>query len=498
METRLQCERVFSFLCKQMVADIQNKYQAVIGLEVHIQLQTQSKLFCSDSAEFGGAPNTHVSAITLAHPGTLPVLNKKAIEYAVKLGLVLNCKMAPQTFFDRKHYFYPDLPKGYQTSQHNAPVCMGGELKIDAGNQKRIIKINHIHLEEDAGKNIHAEFTNESFVDFNRTGTPLLEIVSYPDIESAFEAKAYLKALRAIVQSLGISTGNMEEGSFRADTNISVRKKDDPILGTRCELKNINSFKFIGDAVEYEIERHILLLQEGKTVTQQTRLWDTKHKVTQPMRSKEEAADYRYFIDPDLPLLSIDKAMIESIKAVMPELPQARAHRLMNDYGLTPYEVEVLTDDNDYVVYFEAARAITKSKHLIHWIIRDLMGYAKEHKISISACKLTPQKLGALVELIESGALNAQGAKIIFEDIAVSGKDPKVIMQEKNLEQITDTSELENIIKEIIATNESMVAGYRSGKDKLFGFFVGLAMQKTQGKGDPKIIAELLRKHLNA
>ncbi len=475
------------------------EYRVDIGIEVHVQLNTATKIFCPCSNAQTDKPNTYICPVCCGHPGVLPVFNKQVLVNAIKAGLATNSQISEISSFARKHYFYPDLPKNYQITQDKQPICTEGFITItrEDGTEKKV-RLIRIHIEEDAGKNIHAEFTNESFVDFNRTGTPLLEIVSYPDIESAFEAKAYLKALRAIVQSLGISTGNMEEGSFRADTNISVRKKDNPVLGTRCELKNINSFKFIGDAVEYEIERHILLLQEGKTVTQQTRLWDTKHKVTQPMRSKEEAADYRYFIDPDLPLLSVDKAMIESIKAVMPELPQARAHRLMNDYGLTPYEVEVLTDDNDYVVYFEAARAITKSKHLIHWIIRDLMGYAKEHKISISACKLTPQKLGALVELIESGALNAQGAKIIFEDIAVSGKDPKVVMQEKNLEQITDTSELENIIKEIIATNESMVAGYRSGKDKLFGFFVGLAMQKTQGKGDPKIIAELLRKHLNA
>lgn len=473
------------------------EYRTDIGIEVHVQLNTKSKIFCSCSNAQTDQPNTNICAICCGHPGVLPVFNKQVLINAIKAGLATNSKISETSSFARKHYFYPDLPKNYQITQDKQPICTEGFVMIqkEDGTEKKI-RLIRIHIEEDAGKNIHAEFTNESFVDFNRTGTPLLEIVSYPDIENAQEAKAYLKALRALVQSLHISTGNMEEGSFRADTNVSVRKKNASELGTRCELKNINSFKFIGDAIEFEIQRQIELLQDGKTVIQQTRLWDSKNKTTQPMRSKEEAADYRYFIDPDLPLLKVDQALIENVKKNLPELPAQQVQRLKSEYGLSNYEIEVLTDDHEFVLYFESASKMTKSKLLINWILRDLMGYLKETKCALSDCKVTPEKLAALVSLIDAGVVNGQSAKIIFEEVAKTGTDPKTIVKEKNLEQIGDNAQLEHIIQEIIATNQPSVIAYKSGKDKLFGFFVGLAMQKTQGKGDPKIISELLKKHL--
>ncbi len=473
-------------------------YRTDIGIEVHVQLNTASKIFCSCSNAQTDQPNTHICQVCCGHPGVLPVLNKEVIVSAIKVGLATNSEISHRSLFARKHYFYPDLPKNYQITQDKLPICTEGHVMItkEDGTQKKI-RLIRIHIEEDAGKNIHAAYTNESFVDFNRTGTPLLEIVSYPDIENAQEAKAYLKALRALVQSLGISTGNMEEGSFRADTNVSVRKKDAATLGTRCELKNINSFKFIGDAVEYEIERQINALEDGKKIIQQTLLWDTKTKTTAPMRSKEEAADYRYFPDPDLPIIEVEKDFIEAIKKNLPELPAAKAHRLQKDYGLTSYEIEVLTDDQEFVTYFEQCMQYTKSTQLINWLLRDVMGYLKEHKLSLDQCKITPEKLAALVTLIDNGTINTAAAQTVFTACAKDGSDPLTVVTEKGLQQIGDVAQLEAIIIDIIAANPHMVAQYKSGKDKLFGFFVGQAMQKTSGKGDPKILSDLLKKHLS-
>ncbi len=363
--------------------------------------------------------------------------------------------------------------------------------------QKKKVRLIRIHIEEDAGKNIHAAGSNESFVDLNRTGTPLLEVVTYPDIESIYEVRAYLKALRAIVMYIGASTGNMEEGSFRADTNISVRKKNDPNLGTRCELKNINSFKFISDAVEYEVERQIQVLEGGGKVIQQTRLWDTKEKMTQPMRSKEEAADYRYFSDPDLPVIEIDTAWIERIKATMPELPQEKFKRLCAE-GLTPYEVTILIEDVDLADYYEKARAHTKSKQLINWVLREVVNCIKAAKGSSAAsCRVVPEKLAAIVDLIDNGTINIRAAQEVFEAVAATGVDPLTYITENGLTQIGDTAELEKIVSEIIAANPANVAAYKSGKLQIFGFFVGQAMAKTKGKADPKIITDLLKKHLD-
>ena len=369
------------------------------------------------------------------------------------------------------------------------------EIRLEDESLKKI-QLIRIHMEEDAGKNIHATLSNESYVDLNRAGTPLLETVTYPDIASTYEAREYLKAIRLLVQYLGICTGNMEEGALRADTNISVRKKDATQLGTRCELKNINSFKFISDAIEYEIERQITLLESGQQVLQETRLWDTKEGVSKVMRTKEEAADYRYFEDPDLPTVDIDDAMIAAVKSRMPELPLERFNRYKG-LGLSTYEADILVNEPDIALFYEQATKYTKSKHLIHWVLRDLMGFLKSEKISQVACKMAPEMLAQLVELLEKGLINNRAAQIIFLESAQTGRDPEEVMNDMGLQQIDNRKELEAIIKEIIDTNQAKVDQYKAGKDKLWGFFVGQAMQKTQGKGNPQLINEILKKYLD-
>jgi aspartyl-tRNA(Asn)/glutamyl-tRNA(Gln) amidotransferase subunit B len=482
---------------KPSILDRYPHYKTDIGIEVHVQLNTATKIFCSCSNAQTDKANEYICPVCCGHPGVLPVLNKEVVTNAIKAGLATNSEISPRSIFARKHYFYPDLPKNYQITQDKLPICTEGHLTItkEDGTEKKI-RLIRIHIEEDAGKNIHAALSNESFVDFNRTGTPLLEIVSYPDIESAEEAKAYLKALRSLVQALGISTGNMEEGSFRADTNVSVRKKDSSQLGTRCELKNINSFKFIGDAVEYEIERQIGVLEEGGQVRQQTLLWDTKNRVTQPMRSKEEAADYRYFQDPDLPIIEVDEALLTKVKETMPELPAQKFKRLQTQYGLTPYEADILIEESVLAQYYEQAAQYKHSKTLINWVLRDLMGYLKEHKVALPDCKITPQKMAALIALIDEGTINTAAGQLVFAEVAQTGTEPAEVVKQKGLQQIGDVAELEKIVQEIITANPQMVAQYKSGKDKLFGFFVGQAMQKTQGKGDPTKLSELFKKHL--
>lgn len=471
-------------------------YKMDIGIEVHVQLKTRSKIFCSCSNEQTDQPNENICPVCAGYPGVLPVLNKEVVNFAIKTGLATNCSITPRSTFARKHYFYPDLPKNFQITQHTDPICTEGcvTIKKDDGTEKKI-RLIRIHIEEDAGKNIHGA-TGESFVDLNRTGTPLLEIVSYPDIETIEEVRAYLKALRVIVMYIDACTGNMEEGSFRADTNVSVRKKDSDTLGTRCELKNINSFKFISDAVEYEVERQIELLERGEKVIQQTRLWDTNAKVTRPMRSKEEAADYRYFQEPDLPALVIDQAWIDRIQASMPELPEQKFERLCKQ-GLTPYEATILIDDRDLAHYYEQARTHTQSKLLINWILREVVAHLKESKQSIAQCSVTPEKLAQLVDLIDTGVINNKAAQEVFETIAQTGGDPLTIVKEKGLEQIGDIESLKQIVKAIIDSNPANVALYRSGKENVFGFFVGQAMKETKGKADPKIINQLLREYLS-
>lgn len=473
-------------------------YEVVIGMEVHVQLTTKSKIFCLCSNENIKQPNYNICQICSGYPGVLPVLNKQVVDYAIMAGLATNCKITQLSEFDRKHYFYPDLPKGYQITQNDKPICTEGyvTIRLEDGSKKNI-RLNRIHMEEDAGKNIHAT-EHESFVDLNRAGTPLLEMVSEPDLSSAEETRAYLKTLRAIVQYLHICSGNMEEGAFRADTNISVRKKGDAKLGTKVELKNINSFKFISDAIEYEIERQITALQDGEKIIQETRLWDSKNRVTVTMRVKEELADYRYFREPDLPLIEVNQEWISRVGEMLPELPNEKFERFVEQKGLSPYEATILVEDLELANYFEEASKYTQSKNLINWILRDVMGYIKEHKISLTGFKVTSEKLAQIVDLVDNQTINNQGAKEVFEIVAQAGGNPTEIVKAQGLEQIGSSDELEKIVLEIIKENPDNVTQYKSGKDKLFGFFVGQAMQKTKGKGNPKILQELLIKHLKS
>jgi len=477
------------------VLDRYPDYEATIGIEVHVQLMTESKIFCASPNYVPKDPNTHICIICAGYPGVLPVLNKKVVDHAILAGLATNCTLAEYSRFDRKHYFYPDLPKNYQITQNFEPICTNGyiPIRLEDGTIKNI-RLTRIHIEEDAGKSIHAEFSNESFVDLNRAGTPLLEIVSEPDIANAYEARTYLKALRSIVQYIGVCTGNMEEGAFRADTNISVRKKGATKLGTRCELKNINSFKFISDAIEYEINRQIELLNEGGVVRQETRLWAKNKTVT--MRSKEEAADYRYFPDPDLPIIKLDEAQIDAMRQIMPELPHQKFDRFCAQQGLTPYEADILIEDLELANYFDETMRHSPSKQAINWILRDVIGYLNEYKITLKEFKITPEKLAAILDMLEKDIINNHAAKEVFTIVAQTGENPVAIVKEKGLEQIGISEELEAMIKAIVDNNPGQVAGYKSGNDRLFGFFVGEAMKQTKGKGNPKIIQDLLKKYL--
>ena len=473
-------------------------YEAVIGIEVHVQLTTQSKIFCSCSNKAVAEPNTTICQICTGQPGVLPLLNNTVIEYALKAGLATNCTISSVSRFARKHYFYPDLPKGYQITQSDTPICTNGSVTISNEDKTtKTIRIMRIHIEEDAGKNIHAQESNESFVDLNRAGTPLLEIVTEPDIENAHQAREYLKMLRLTVQYLGICSGNMEEGAFRADTNISVRKKGSTKLGTRCELKNINSFKFISDAIEYEIERQIHLLEAGETLEQETRLWDTKARKTVAMRTKEKAADYRYFDDPDLPVIILDQATIDTVRSALPELPYQKLERLQAQKGLSIYEAEILLNDPELALYYEQASKHTTSKLLINWILRDLMAYIKEHKITLQESKITPQHLAQLVDLLDKEVINNRAAQEVFQAMAQTGELPLSIIQQRGLEQIDNTQELEVLIRELLQAHPDKVAQYKSGKENLWGFFVGQIMQKTQGKANPRTINQLLAQYLS-
>lgn len=482
-------------------ASILEKYpdfKCNIGIEIHVQLTTKSKIFCSCKNEVIPEPNKNICQICSGYPGVLPVLNKEVLNKAILLGLATKSNISPVSYFARKHYFYPDLPKNYQITQSDKPICEEGlvEIRLQDGSTKPI-RLTRIHIEEDAGKNIHSQYSDESFVNLNRAGTPLLEIVTYPDISNSYEAREYLKTLRNIVQYLGICTGNMEDGAFRGDTNISVRPANSNKLGTKCELKNINSFKFIADAIDYEIERQIDLVTSGGKVTQETRLWDDKNKQTIVMRSKEEAADYRYLEDADLPLIEVTSELVTRIRELLPELPSEKLNRFVNELGLSEYEADILINDKSLANYFEKAHEAHPSKQVVNWILRDVCGYIKDQKIDVSDCKVTPEKLAEIVKMLEEDKINGHAAKEVFAIVAETGKNPAEVVKEKGLEQVGSTEEIEAIVQKIIAENPKVVEDYKSGKDKLFGFFVGQAMKATKGKGNPKVIQEMLKKHLS-
>lgn len=473
-------------------------YRMDIGIEVHVQLNTKSKIFCSCSNGLTDQQNSHICVICCGYPGVLPVLNKQVVDFAIMAGLGTNCAITPVSEFDRKHYFYPDLPKNYQITQNDNPICLNGYvmIRLEDGSEKKI-RIRRIHIEEDAGKNIHSDLTGESYVDLNRTGTPLLEIVSEPDIDGAAEAKAYLKALRLILQYAGVSSCNMEEGSFRADTNLSVREKDSSELGTRCELKNINSFKFISDAIEYEAERQIQLVESGGKVRQETRLWDSKNRRSIPMRTKEDLADYRYCIDPDLSLVKVSDETVDRIRALMPEMPYVKFHRYIKEFGISEYEADIITSDILYTKYFEELMAAYPRKTCVNWFLRDLLGYANEQKIDVSECKVTPSKLAKIVQLLDDGTINNKSARQLFELIAQNGGQAEELLEQHGLKQVGSVEDLEKIVVSLLEKNGNLVQEYKSGKTNLFGFFVGAAMGETKGAGNPKIIQEILKKYLS-
>ncbi|MDP2303691.1 MAG: Asp-tRNA(Asn)/Glu-tRNA(Gln) amidotransferase subunit GatB [Ignavibacteria bacterium] len=475
------------------------KYEAVIGLEVHAQLSTITKLFCGCSTSFDAQPNTNVCPICLGHPGVLPVLNKKVVEFAIKLGTALNCGVNHKSIFARKNYFYPDLPKGFQTSQYELPICGYGFMILkDDGEVEKKIGITRIHMEEDAGKSIHDQ-SGFTFIDVNRCGVPLLEIVSEPDLRSASDAAVYLIKLRQIVQYLDICDGNMEEGSFRCDANVSVRLKGEEKLGTKTEIKNMNSFRNVEKAINFEIERQIEILEDGGLITQQTLLWNADKNEAAPMRSKEEAHDYRYFPEPDLMPVVINKNWEAEIRKLLPELPEAKRERFIKQYNLPLYDADILTQSKAISEYFENTIQFTFDYKLVsNWIMGDVLKILNERKISISDFSIGPQSLGNLLELISTGQISGKIAKDVFMEMLLTKKEAEVIVKEKNLLQISDVTKLENIITDILQRNNSQVKQYLNGEDKVVGFFVGQIMKETKGKANPKTVNELLKQKLNS
>ena len=467
-----------------------------MGLEVHCQLNTNSKAFCGCSTEFGKPANTNVCPVCLALPGALPVLNRRVVEDAVKLGLATDCTIAKQSILARKNYFYPDLPKGYQISQYEEPVCSEGTVHVDTDEGRRDIRLVRIHIEEDAGKSIH-DIGDDTFIDVNRCGVPLLEIVSYPDIRSAKEASSYLQKLRQIVKYLGVSDGNMEEGSLRCDANVSVRLKGAEEYGTRTEIKNMNSFKSVEKAIEYEAQRHIDILESGGTIVQETRLWDADKQETRSMRSKEFAHDYRYFPDPDLVPVQIGNEMLERLKLELPEFPEARAERFVREFGIPDYDAGVLTAERDVADYFEeVVRACGDAKAASNWVMGEVLRTLKEKNIPVVSFSVSPERLGGLIGLIAGGTISNTIAKQVFERMLETGDDAEAIVEKESLAQVSDTAELEKVVQEVIDANPGQVEQYRSGKTRVFGFFVGQCMKAMKGKANPVVVNEILKQRL--
>ena len=476
------------------------QWETVIGLEVHAQLATRSKIFSAAATAYGAEPNTQACAIDLGLPGVLPVLNAEAVRMAVKFGLAINAHIAPRSVFARKNYFYPDLPKGYQISQYDLPVVGNGQLDILVDSEVKTVGITRAHLEEDAGKSLHEDFHGLTGIDLNRAGTPLLEIVSEPDMRSAKEAVAYLKKLHALVRYLEICDGNMQEGSFRCDANVSVRPVGQKEFGTRAEIKNLNSFRFVEKAINFEVERQIDLIGSGGKVKQETRLYDSVKDETRSMRSKEEANDYRYFPDPDLLPLEITNGFIAEVRTTLPELPDAKRDRFKTQYGLGDYDATVLTATRELADYFElvTAKAGGDAKLSANWVMGDLSGALNKAGLEIDQSPVQAQRLAGLIRRISDDTISGKIAKQVFEALWESQDTADQIIEKQGLKQITDTGAIEAIIDQIIANNPEQLAQYRSGKDKLFGFFVGQAMKATQGKANPQQLNDLLKAKLNA
>ena len=473
------------------------EYEVIIGLEVHAQVLSESKLFSSSPTKFGSEPNTQVSLVDAAFPGMLPVINEFCIKQAIKTGIGLNAKINNKSIFDRKNYFYADLPQGYQISQYKNPIVGEGSVTLDMPDGEKMIGIERLHLEQDAGKSIHDIDPQNTLVDLNRSGVALMEIVSKPDLRSLDEVNAYIKKLRSIMRYLGTCDGNMQEGSLRADVNVSVRKKGETELGTRCEIKNVNSIKFMQMAIDYEANRQVDILDEGVSIDQETRLFDTKKNETRSMRTKEDAHDYRYFPDPDLLPLELNDDFINEIKKEIPELPDEKKKRFIEKFNLSPYEANILVSDIETSKYFEDVSKNSDVKLATNWITGELFALLNNKSIEITESPITSENLAKLINLIKDGTISGKIAKTVFEIMADSGKDPKKIVEEKGLKQQSDPKELEKIIDKVISDNPKNVEAYKSGKDKLFGFFVGQVMKQSNGKANPQLVNEILKKKLN-
>ncbi|AIF50998.1 Asp-tRNA(Asn)/Glu-tRNA(Gln) amidotransferase subunit GatB [Pelosinus sp. UFO1] len=476
-------------------------YEVVIGLEIHTELKTNSKIFCGCSTKFGSDQNTNVCPVCLGLPGVLPVINEKVVEFAIRAGLALNCEILPFSKFDRKNYYYPDLPKNFQTSQYDLPIAVNGHLDIEVNGETKRIGITRIHMEEDAGKLVHSGATintsDYALVDYNRTGVPLLEIVSEPDLRSAEEAKAYLEKVKAILEYLDVSDCKMEEGSLRCDANISLRPRGQTTLGTKAEIKNLNSFRSVQRGLEYEIARQEDLLDDGGKVIQETRTWDENKGMTASMRSKEQAHDYRYLPEPDLVPIVVDPARVEEIRTNLPELPDARKQRLMDAYGLSEYDANVITASKSMADYFDqSVQANGDAKTVANWLMGEVSKHLNNEGISILECPVSPEQLTELLALIEKGTISNKIAKAVFEEMWASRKAPEVIVKEKGLVQISDTSEIVAIVDGVIAANPQSVADFKAGKDKAIGFLVGQIMKQTKGRANPDMVNSLLRERL--
>jgi aspartyl-tRNA(Asn)/glutamyl-tRNA(Gln) amidotransferase subunit B len=472
-------------------------FEPVIGLEVHAQLKTDTKIFCNCSTTFGATPNSHTCPVCTGLPGSLPVLNRQAVTFALKMAAATGCRVPPVSRFARKNYFYPDLPKGYQISQYELPLARYGQIVIDTPDGEKTIRLTRIHMEEDAGKLIHDDGRGVSYVDYNRTGTPLIEIVSEPDLRSPEEAGAYLRELRMILRYLDISDGNMEEGSFRCDANVSVRPRGETAFGTRTELKNLNSFRHVEQALAFEIKRHINIINENGRVVQETRLWDAAKMMSFSMRGKEDAHDYRYFPDPDLVPLVVDEAWLQTVADSLPELPRVKRARFAADYGLTAADAEVLTSSAALADYFEAcAREAKDARHAANWVMVELLGLLNARNLSLADVPVGAQDLGALVRLINDGVISGKIAKTVFEKMAATGQDPETIVKRDGLVQVTDTDAIAAVVEAVLAENPGEVEKFRSGKTKVMGFLVGQVMKKTGGKANPQAVNALLAEKL--
>ena len=474
------------------------KYEAVIGLEVHAQLQTNTKIFCGCETAFGEEANTRTCPVCIGMPGVLPVLNRKAVEYTIKTGLATNCRINPSSRFARKNYFYPDLPKGYQISQYELPLCEHGHVEIVVDGAVKKIGLTRIHLEEDAGKNLHQSGGGASLVDLNRAGTPLMEIVSEPDIRTPDEAAEYLKKIRSILRYIEVSDADMEKGNFRCDINVSLRPVGAKEYGTRAEVKNVNSFKFVQKAIEYEIKRQAQILDEGGRVVQETRLFDSNKGVTFSMRSKEEAHDYRYFPEPDLVPVATASEVIERIRTSIPELPDAKRERFVRDYGLPEYDADMLTQSRAMAAYYEEATKLSNQPKVVsNWMMGELWRLLNAENKEIDDCPVKPDRLAGMIKLIDAGTISTKIAKTVFEEMYKSGKDAETVVKEQGLTQVSDTGAIEQIIADVITANPGQAAEYKAGKEKLFGFFVGQVMKASKGKANPDMVNQLLKKKLS-